>query len=70
MVLFIADTKPGCVLRQANYINLLQRERNLITDEDVEACKNSYNTWAFVGKDKNFWLFISFKLVIYFAYNY
>ena len=44
-----ADTKPGCVIRPSNVVNLLQKERNLITNEDVEACKNGFNTWAFVG---------------------
>lgn len=44
--LSVADTKPGCVLRQSNVINLLQKERNLVTDEDMEACKNSFNTWG------------------------
>jgi hypothetical protein len=44
-----ADTKPGCVLRPSNVVNLLQKERNLITDADVETCKNGFNTWAFVG---------------------
>jgi hypothetical protein len=44
-----ADTKPGCVIRQSNVINLLQKERQLVTDEDMELCKISYNTWAFVG---------------------
>lgn len=44
-----ADTKPGCVIRSSNVVNLLQKERNLITNEDVQACKNGFNTWAFVG---------------------
>lgn len=44
-----ADTKPGCVLRPSNVVNLLKKERNLITDSDIEACKNGFNTWAFVG---------------------
>ncbi len=28
---------------------LLQKERQLLTDDDVNACKNGSNTWAFVG---------------------
>lgn len=48
-----ADTKPGCVIRPSNVVNLLQKERNLITNEDVEACKNGFNTWAFVGDINN-----------------
>lgn len=44
-----ADTKPGCVLRPANVVPLLQRERSLLTDEEVDSCKNGFNTWAFVG---------------------
>mmetsp|Transcript_16785 Transcript_16785/g.23083 ORF Transcript_16785/g.23083 Transcript_16785/m.23083 type:complete len:268 (+) Transcript_16785:6-809(+) len=44
-----ADTKPGCVLRSANVINLLQVQRKLVTNEDMENCKNSFNTWGFVG---------------------
>ena len=42
----VADTKPGCVLRQSNVINLLQVERKLVSDEDMENCKNSFNTWG------------------------
>ena len=48
-----ADTKPGCVLRQSNVVNLLQKERNLVSDEEMELCKISYNTWAFVGDLNN-----------------
>jgi hypothetical protein len=48
-----ADTKPGCVLRAANVVPLLQQEKQLITNEEVEYCKNSYNTWAFVGDINN-----------------
>jgi len=44
-----ADTKPGCVLRPANVVSQLQKERQLITNEEVAGCKNGYNTWAFVG---------------------
>lgn len=44
-----ADTKPGCVLRPSNVVAQLQKERKLITDGDIEACKNGFNTWAFVG---------------------
>ncbi len=28
---------------------LLRRERQLLSDEQVDSCKNGYNTWAFVG---------------------
>ena len=48
-----ADTKPGCVLRQSNVVNLLQKERQLVSDEEMEACKISYNTWAYVGDINN-----------------
>ena len=48
-----ADTKPGCVLRQSNVVNLLQKERELVSDEEMEACKISYNTWAYVGDINN-----------------
>lgn len=44
-----ADTKPGCVLRAANVVEVLQRKRNLLTQEDVETCKGGMNTWGFVG---------------------
>lgn len=44
-----ADTKPGCVLRPANVVEVLQRKRNLLTQEDVETCKGGMNTWGFVG---------------------
>jgi len=44
-----ADTKPGCVLRPSNVVAQLQKQRKLISDDDVNACKNGYNTWAFVG---------------------
>lgn len=37
----------------ANVVPLLQEERKLLTDEDIEACKFSYNTWAFVGDINN-----------------
>jgi hypothetical protein len=43
-----ADVKPGCVLRQENVVSVL-RERGLIDDAEVRACKNNMNTWAFVG---------------------
>lgn len=48
-----ADTKPGCVLRQSNVVNLLQKERQLVSDEEMELCKISYNTWAYVGDINN-----------------
>lgn len=44
-----ADTKPGCVLRPSNVVPLLQQERKLLTDEDIQSCKNGFNTWAYVG---------------------
>lgn len=44
-----ADTKPGCVLRPANVVEVLQRKRNLLTNDDVETCKGGMNTWAYVG---------------------
>lgn len=48
-----ADTKPGCVLRPANVVAQLQKERPLLTDEEIDSCKNGYNTWAFVGDINN-----------------
>lgn len=48
-----ADTKPGCVLRQSNVVNLLQKERQLVSEEEMELCKISYNTWAYVGDLNN-----------------
>ena len=48
-----ADTKPGCVLRPANVVSQLQKERNLLSEEQVLACKNGFNTWAFVGDINN-----------------
>ena len=44
-----ADTKPGCVLRPSNVVQLLQKDRNLLSNDDIEGCKNGFNTWAFVG---------------------
>eukprot|EP00903_Cladosiphon_okamuranus_P007682 g7446.t1 len=44
-----ADTKPGCVLRSANVVEVLQRKRGLLTNEDVETCKGGMNTWGYVG---------------------
>jgi len=44
-----ADTKPGCVLRPSNVVSQLQKERQLITNDEVEKCKNGFNTWAFIG---------------------
>ncbi|CAM9904793.1 unnamed protein product, partial [Laminaria digitata] len=44
-----ADTKPGCVLRASNVVEVLQRKRGLLTNEDVETCKGGMNTWGFVG---------------------
>lgn len=43
-----ADVKPACVLRDANVVPVL-RSRGLINDDEVRACKNNMNTWAFVG---------------------
>jgi hypothetical protein len=51
--MFLADTKPGCVLRPANVVPILQKERQLLSDEEVESCKNGYNTWAYVGDINN-----------------
>jgi hypothetical protein len=48
-----ADAKPGCVLRPANVVPLLQQERKLLTNDDVESCKNGFNTWAFIGDINN-----------------
>lgn len=45
----VADAKPGCVLRPSNVVPLLQKERNLLTEEDIQSCKNGFNTWAYVG---------------------
>lgn len=42
------DVKPGCVLRDANVVPVL-RSKGLINDEEVRACKQNMNTWAFVG---------------------
>jgi len=43
-----ADTKPGCVLRQSNVVSVLE-DRRLLEKNEVAACKNNMNTWAFVG---------------------
>lgn len=43
-----ADVKPACVLRDANVVPIL-RDSKLITDNEVRACKQNMNTWAFVG---------------------
>ncbi|CAM9235720.1 unnamed protein product [Chrysoparadoxa australica] len=43
-----ADVKPGCVLRQSNVVEVLQR-RNLLNRDEVETCKMGSNTWAYVG---------------------
>eukprot|EP01041_Mallomonas_annulata_P005576 gene5576-11227_t len=48
-----ADTKPGCVLRPSNVVSQLQKERNLLTNDEIESCKNGYNTWAYVGDINN-----------------
>lgn len=44
-----ADTKPGCVLRPSNVVEVLQRKRGLLTNDDVETCKGGMNTWGYVG---------------------
>lgn len=44
-----ADTKPGCVLRASNVVEVLQRKRGLLTNDDVETCKGGMNTWGYVG---------------------
>ena len=43
-----ADVKPACVLRPSNVVSVL-KERELLNNEEIRACKNNYNTWAFVG---------------------
>lgn len=43
-----ADVKPACVLRDANVVPVL-KAKHLINDDEVRACKNNMNTWAFVG---------------------
>jgi hypothetical protein len=43
-----ADVKPACVLRQANIVPIL-KDRKLINEKEVFACKANMNTWAFVG---------------------
>jgi hypothetical protein len=43
-----ADVKPACVLRPANVVPIL-KDRKLINDREVFACKSNMNTWAFVG---------------------
>jgi hypothetical protein len=47
-----ADVKPACVLQQSNVVSVL-RDRKLINDEEVRACKQNMNTWAFVGDLEN-----------------
>ena len=47
-----ADVKPACVLRQANIVPIL-KDRKLINDKEVFACKSNMNTWAFVGDLQN-----------------
>ena len=41
------------LLRPSNVVSQLQKERPLLTDEDIESCKNGYNTWAFIGDIDN-----------------
>ena len=48
-----ADTKPGCVLRPSNIVSQLQKERQLLSDAEIEGCKNGYNTWGYVGDINN-----------------
>lgn len=43
-----ADVKPACVLRESNVVAVLE-ERKLLNDQEVRACKQNMNTWAFVG---------------------
>lgn len=47
-----ADVKPACVLRPANVVPML-KDKKLINDEEVRACKQNMNTWAFVGDLKD-----------------
>ncbi|PSB18696.1 DUF3172 domain-containing protein [Phormidesmis priestleyi ULC007] len=42
-----ANTQPGCVLRSASWQVLEQR--NLITPEQVRACRQRMNTFSYVG---------------------
>lgn len=41
------------MLRPSNIVRLLQQDRQLISDDDIAACRNSYNTWAYVGDIDN-----------------
>lgn len=41
------EVKPGCVLRRSN-VNVLE-SRGLVKGQEVNACKNRMNTFAFVG---------------------
>jgi hypothetical protein len=41
------EVKPGCVLRRAN-VGVLE-SRNLVDQQQVQACKRNMNTFAFVG---------------------
>jgi len=43
-----ADVKPACVLRSSNVVAIL-KDKKLINDKEVFACKSNMNTWAFVG---------------------
>eukprot|EP00545_Synedropsis_sp_CCMP1620_P001531 CAMPEP_0119003042 /NCGR_PEP_ID=MMETSP1176-20130426/318_1 /TAXON_ID=265551 /ORGANISM="Synedropsis recta cf, Strain CCMP1620" /LENGTH=304 /DNA_ID=CAMNT_0006954601 /DNA_START=92 /DNA_END=1006 /DNA_ORIENTATION=+ len=43
-----ADVKPACVLQQSNVVSVL-KDRKLINANEVRACKQNMNTWAFVG---------------------
>jgi hypothetical protein len=34
-------------------VKQLQVERKLLTDDEIESCKNGYNTWAYIGDINN-----------------
>jgi hypothetical protein len=43
-----ADVKPACVLRMSNVVTVLQKT-GLLTEQEIRACKNGMNTWAYIG---------------------
>jgi hypothetical protein len=44
--------QAGCVLRPFTVVSqLCRREQQLITNYEVEWCKNYLNTWAFIGDE-------------------
>lgn len=42
------EVKPGCILRRAN-VGILESKK-LVTAQQVDTCKRSMNTFAFVGE--------------------